>query len=170
MFILWYYRHQSLLTSLNFCSQSSSRPFNWHVFTAFKNVVAHVTQLSHFWACSPESASNRAACILRHITALLIKTEVWSPPRCSPDRQMKKLGCPYAADFLKHEKEWSGAICRKIGAGIKEREISHQHEDKYCVFSLMCGVSGKNKGHKSKWGLSRCGKENTRERGIKISN
>lgn len=56
-------------------------------------------------------------------------------------------------------------FAEKIDAGIKEREISHQHEDKYCVFSLMCGVSRKNKGHKSTWGANKMWKGKQERKG-----
>lgn len=87
-----------------------------------------------------------------HITALLIQTEIWGPPRCSSNRQMKKLGCPYAADFLKHTEERGGAICRKIDAGIKEREISRSMKTNVVCFLSCVESQGRTKGTKANGG------------------
>ena len=78
------------------------------------------------------------------IIALFTIVKMWKQPNCPPtDEWIKKMWCIYTMEYYsaikKNEILPFSAMWMDL-ENIMLSEISHTEKDKYCVFSLICGI------------------------------
>ena len=82
-------------------------------------------------------------CTPMFIAALFTIAKTWKQPKCpSTEEWIKKMWYTYNGILLSHKKEWTSAICINMDGpeGFMLTEISQTEKDKYCMFSLICGI------------------------------